>query len=233
MQMDTAMIEIPLLTAVLAAEAIVALLGVLILLIYRRSRKGRDDRDHATALVNRINHEDVAHEQRLANALSESAELLDETLRSATVEEVLRKEKALYRQAIQAFLSQDPLKLAEIDRHVRGLSEPYCRLIGRLLEQAPRREAAPDARVAKLEAELLRAQAEADSAKEQLSAAMEALDDVSNEYARMFGSARTAKELRDSLDRVFAVFRRVLQSAEAQFPPESPTGGAASGRDQP
>lgn len=217
MEETAIMIEIPELIVVLSSEAIVALVGALILMLYQASRKHRSDRSEAAALVDRINREDKAHERQLAEALSETAGMLDENLRNDTLTEVLNKEKALYRQAIQAFLSRDPAKLAEIDRHVRGISEPYCRLISQLLQQAPGSGQAGE--TADLEAELMEAKAEVIEAKQQLAAALEALDDVSKEYARMFGSRHTANEVSESLGRVLTIFKRAAGLVEAQPQP--------------
>lgn len=171
------MIQVNLLTAVLAIEALAGLIVALLFLLYRRSSKSRSEHAEAVALVDRINQEDEAHEQHLADSLSvlDDTGPLDDSMRRATVEAVLNKEKALYRLAIQAFLSRDAKKLAEIDQHVRGLSEPYCQLIQQLLKQAPpgeaRAEPAPDARTADLQAELKLVKAKAETTKAQLDSA--------------------------------------------------------------
>ncbi|SMF96924.1 hypothetical protein SAMN02949497_4338 [Methylomagnum ishizawai] len=205
MEETAVMIEIPQLAAVLATEAIVALLCALVLLWYLGARKTRAERGEAAALVERINSEDEAHEQRLAQALSDGGNLAP-SLRDSVLTEVLNKEKALYRQAIQAFLSRDPAKLAEIDRHVQGISEPYCRLIAELLRQAPRPESN-----AGLEAALEHAQVENAELQHRLGKTLQALEDVSQEYARMFGNPHTAQELSASLDRVLAAFGRITE----------------------
>lgn len=224
------MIEIPLLTAVFAAEAIVMLLGALFLLLYRGSKKDRTDRAHAEVLIGNIHQAAGVHERDLSAALADDAEWLDPSLRRATLEEVLHKEKALYRQAIQAFLSRDADQLAEIERHVRGLSEPYCRLIRQLLEKAP--QAAGD-RVAALEAELRQERAEARATGEQLRVALAALEDVSNEYADLFGAHHTTAELSASLAKVLATFHSAAQAVGAGIPSETPCGGDDPERGRP
>lgn len=217
------MIQINPLTAMLAIEALAGLAVVLLFLLYRRSSKSRSEHAEAVALVDRINQEDESHEQHLAESLSvlDDTGPLDDNMRRATVEAVLNKEKALYRLAIQAFLSRDAKKLAEIDQHVRGLSEPYCQLIQQLLKQTPpgeaRAEPAPGARTADLQAELQLAKAKADTIKAQLDSAFAALDDVSKEYARMFGSTHAAETLAESLSTVQAIFQRELDAAEARI----------------
>lgn len=217
------MIQVNLLTAVLAIEALAGLIVALLFLLYRRSSKSRSEHAEAVALVDRINQEDEAHEQHLADSLSvlDDTGPLDDSMRRATVEAVLNKEKALYRLAIQAFLSRDAKKLAEIDQHVRGLSEPYCQLIQQLLKQAPpgeaRAEPAPDARTADLQAELKLVKAKAETTKAQLDSAFAALDDVSKEYARMFGSTHAAETLAESLSTVQAIFQREMDAAEARI----------------
>jgi hypothetical protein len=226
------MIEIPALIAVLAAEAIVALSGLLILLGYRRSRKKRLDRAEAGRFIDRVNETGESRLAELYAALAPDGGPPSEPWFRTLLEEIMAREKAIYRQAFEAFLNRDAARLAEIDAQVRELAEPYCRLIEQWREKLPKYDPTRDLeRIDELQAEVLRTRAEADHARAELALALESLEDVSAEYAKMFGSRKTADQLQASLGRVLGIFRRTTQAAGEEPSPDPLDGHDFPGRE--
>lgn len=222
------MIEIHSLTAIFATEAIVALLGALVLMLFLAARKKRGEREQAGELVTRLNETEKARLQQLDAALVESTELVDDEVRRQTLEAVGHQEKALYRHVIQAFLSRDAEKLAEIDNPVRALSEPYCQLVKQLIERMPAHDTSKAGeKLAALETEIRQARAEAERTNEQLTLALATLDEVSGEYVKMFGEPQQAEELHASRKRMLDAFRRTERLAAGGSIPDQHSDASA------
>jgi hypothetical protein len=220
------MIEVSTLSAVLAVETIVVLFGTIILLGYRLARKKRMERTELNEFIERVNQCEAIRRENLYAALTGHDRIVDEAVYRETVENVIIKERALYRQLFDAFLSRDMAKLAEIDLYTRELSEPYCYLVNQLpkgtlpqdhpehLDYLEDRE-----KIARLENEVIRLQDEATQTQTQLTQTLEALVDISTEYTKMFGSSHSTAELQASVARLLDVFRRTEHACRAVAAP--------------
>lgn len=225
------MIEIHTLTAVFAVEAIAVLLLALGLMLFFSRRRKRGEHGQAQALVARINATEVSRMRHLDSELPELVERLPEGIRQETLALVSRQEKALYRQVIQAFLTRDAEKLADLEQYVQGVSVPYLQLLQQLDAQLPNTESAEKLSVIEQQlqasvAESQRLRGENEQLQEQLKLSLDSLDEVSKEYARMFGHADSAEELQVSREKMMAAFRRSENLANAGLPldHESPAG---------
>jgi len=202
------MVELHPLAALLTAELIVVLVLAVVFFLIGASKKRRTAHDQADDLVERIVNDEESHLTDLASGLSESGAILPESSRQQVVEAVSQQEKALYRHVIQAFLTGDAARLGDLDRYVRGISEPYCQLIQELIQRS--RECDPAelvARIADLETQVQEARTESAQLREELSQSLATLDEVSKEYAKMFGDKHTAADLHASRLRMLDRFR--------------------------
>ncbi|QSA96336.1 hypothetical protein [Methylococcus sp. EFPC2] len=213
------MLEISALTAVLVAEVLAALLLVLGALLWRAWRRKRAERSHADKLVEHINRADAQRLDELNLALADPSLALDDDQRSHTLEQVGARERALYRLVIRAVLDHDVERLAQLDRHVRALSEPYRELIAQLAEKRPQQESGDvQVRLENAEEQTRQASAEAEHLRAQLKAALETLDEVSSEYTRMFGESKSGDELQLSRHRMLEAFQRAEALARGELP---------------
>ena len=182
------MIEVHSVIVVLVLEALVALLLALLFLAARNWFKRRRERGQVDDFVNRINHQADIVLPTANQPLSENSEAaLSSDVLQETLDAVNHREKELYRHVLQAFLQRDAGKLAQLDQHVRALSEPYTRLIQEVLARPLKQ---PDTllveQVQQARAEANKAREEAEQIKLKLGNALNTLNNVSSEYAKMF-----------------------------------------------
>ena len=182
------MIEVHSVIVVLVLEALAALLLALVVLSLRSWLKQRRDRVQMNQFVEHINQQDEITLQQPAQPSTEaSEELLAGEMLQQTLEAVSQREKALYRHVLQAFLRRDASKLTDLDHYVRALSEPYTALIQELLARPPKETSAQlTERVQQAQADAQKAREEAEHIKQKLGSALNTLNNVSSEYAKMF-----------------------------------------------
>lgn len=224
------MIEIPALIAILIAETLVLLVGIMVFQEYRRSRKKQHDRVETNRFIERIN---KTQKDRLGELC---AALIHHNLGTnfqecrEPLEEIIRCEKLLYRQFFDAFLNHDSAKIKALDGMVRDLTLPYCRL-AKQLQEIQAAEAvdltAYQEKVEALEASLATSQQEIEQVKSHLSLATRSLKDISDEYTQMFGSYKGITEVQQSMERMLGIFKRIERRAEtinakAVEPPSPP-----------
>jgi hypothetical protein len=226
------MIEIPALIAILVAETLILLVGVLVFQEYRKSRKRQHDRVETNRFIERIN---LTQRDRLGDLC---AALLHHNLGTdfqacrEHLEEIIRSEKLLYRQFFDAYLNHDSAKIKALDGLVRDLTIPYCRLAKQLqdIQMATMVDVETQKEmIADLEARLYASQQESDQLKSHLALATTSLRDISEEYTQMFGSYKGVSEVQDSLGRVLDIFRQAEQRVTA--PEAEPASGNARFQD--
>lgn len=213
------MIEIYPLAAILTVEALFALLIWVGFLLVGRWNRGRARRGEATHLVERIQEAEPARRDDLAVACEQLGPAITDELRNATVEGVLLRERLLYRQIVKLFIEPSADALKQVEALIGDNAEPYWRLLRVMAEHSAAPAAPTDNTAAILQrAELARLAAENKSLEAQLIAARKALEDVSNEYAQMFGGAKPAEELRRSLRHVLDVFQEAEHAVRRSTP---------------
>jgi DNA repair exonuclease SbcCD ATPase subunit len=224
---DSEMIAIHSLTAVLAAEALIVLSGLLLWLLLRGKRRERRERGQARAWVRRFKAHEKDRRESLGEELAGMDAIVDEASLGETLAEVKEREQMLYCVIIDAFLTHDVDKLSAVEEQVGGLSEPW-RLLARRLSAAAAGED-PRERLAAMDADLRQARAEAENAAKELERArieredlaqrldraIVALDQVSGEYAKMFNDPKSAEELRASRARLLQALRAAERSLGA------------------
>lgn len=215
------MIEIPALIAILVAETLILLVGVLVFQEYRKSRKRQHDRMETSRFIERIN---LTQRDRLGDLC---AALLHHNLGTdfqacrEHLDEIIRSEKLLYRQFFDAYLNHDSARIKALDGLVRDLTIPYCRLAKQLqdIQMANMVDVETQKEmIADLEARLHTSLKEVDQLKSHLSLATTSLRDISEEYTQMFGSYKGVSQVQDSLDRVLDIFKLVEQQSAALNP---------------
>lgn len=204
------MIEIPALIAILIAETLILLVGIMVFQEYRRSRKRQQDRIETNRFIERIN---LTQKDRLGDLC---AALLHHNLGTdfqacrEHLEDIIRSEKLLYRQFFDAYLNHDSAKIKAMDGLVRDLTLPYCRLARQLQDLMMASQVDVEAQkelIADLESRLTASQHEVEQVKSHLAVATRSLKDISEEYTQMFGSYKGVSEVQDSLERVLDIFK--------------------------
>jgi len=198
------MIQLDTLTLFLLLEAIAVLTLAVVIGIWLLSRRKRRERQTVNNLINRLKKVEHGQCQELEESLREIQTLPDDK-RRALIDEIMEREKALYRQIMKLFLERDLSLLGKLDERVRELTKPYHEL---LRDLPPGEDPATAVALAKAEEEIMRLKLETERLAEQLQVAVETIDDLSTEYTRMFAPDKTNEDMEASRRRILDTLRQ-------------------------
>ncbi len=209
------MIDLQTFSLAFFAEAALLLLAVLGLVLHTWLRNQRQERQAAGRLIAQLQRAMPEHGENLQQLL-EGFEQLPAEHQEDLIADLLARERRLYQQILNLFLSRDPRRLGHIESHIRALQEPYQQLL-QSLPQAPAPAADPEA-LAEARARIRTLEAEVEQLADQLQVALETLDNLSSEYTRMFAPDRSREELEASRRRIMEALKR----GEEKLRPPSP-----------
>jgi len=196
-----------LLSLVLLAEVFVVGLVVLYLIFFVFGKKKQEQRQAVEAITRGFK----KHHSERSKELNEDAILssIDGELLSKFVQEISQKEANLYQQISKLFLQKDTTALKLLDKRVKEVSDSYWEVIKQTV-QSSQNKVSTGGNEASLKADLDVAVSEQERLSEQLNVALTTLDEVSNEYAHLFGSDKDEEELKASKEKMLACFQKVL-----------------------
>lgn len=212
------MIELNSVVMILMVEALVALLLLCGWWLWRARKTKTQDFILAESLVDDIDDTAAQHSQKLAVLLNECCQL-EESTKAALLKDIALHEKALYRLFVQLFLDRDTSQLKELQGYLFDLDKPYCKMLqyGSVdYQQAALDKIAPT-RNQELEfanKEIVRLADENAVLSSQLQEALKTIENISEEYARVFNNTQNEVELRESAKKVLAVFQNTLDSLQ-------------------
>lgn len=160
----------------------------------------RNKRNKETAAINSFLNQLEDHallkNQPLDRLLRETCGF-DPRIVRESLQDVSASERELMQKVIQLFLQREMLLLNEIDRCIGKLSEPYCQLLSKLANEA---KPVNDDNTQKLE-QMNR------QLTEQLDTAMQTIDEITNEYTRVFNGHQTELELENSSKKMLQIYQ--------------------------
>lgn len=209
------MIEVNSLVAVFVVEGLAALFLLVVITVFFMTSKKSKERSAVKGLVHKLKDGESSRKENLSARLSESC-VLDESTIDFTIAEVDSHEKILYQQIMKMFLGRDAALLLEIDKSVQALSEPFCQLLAQvaIIEKV---DPTMSAAIETANVEIKRLRGESERLTEQLSMAMQTMDEVSSEYSKMFGSSKNAEELDVSCKRMLNTYKRAEEKMRDAF----------------
>jgi HPt (histidine-containing phosphotransfer) domain-containing protein len=141
---------------------------------------------------------------------------LDKSAIDTALAEIDYQEKNLYQQIVKMFLGRDVALLQEIDKNVQALSEPFCKLLAQVAT-VDKVDPAITTAIETANVEITRLRGESERLTEQLSMAMQTMDEVSSEYSKMFGASKDAEELDVSRERMLNTYKRAEEKMREAF----------------
>ncbi len=196
------MVELNSVLMLFMLEASVVLF-ILILLIFLFSKNNRKKEYAASAkVIDQLQDTENIKAKKLASLFSTHCKLEQEVLNSLLTE-IKSSERNLYQQIIKTFLTRDVKLLGKIEQQIDKISEPYCKVISH----------ASSGKVEDKESEekLQRLTEENKRLAEQLTIAMNTMDEISAEYTRVFSGTQTELELENSSKKMFDIFQQASQ----------------------
>jgi hypothetical protein len=116
----------------------------------------------------------------------------------------------LYQQIIRIFLNRDATVLGDIDQQIDKISEPYCKMLSYSSGSKDDTD-----KVKQQEQENDQLTRENERLGEQLTIAMNTMDEISAEYTRVFSGTQTELELENSSKKMFSIFQQASQKIKA------------------
>jgi len=199
------MIEIDSIILVFMAEALLAFFLLILVWFFISKKKTTGDELASEKVIEKLQDTENIKAKQLSILISTHCDL-----EPAKVNEVLAdirsNERQLYKQIIQVYLNRDVEALETIDQHIDQLSEPYCKLLARSSESAVDTD-----KIKKEQQEAKKLINENERLREQLTVAMNTMDEISAEYTRVFSGTQTELELDNSSKKMFMIFRQAEQ----------------------
>ncbi|MEH6502482.1 MAG: hypothetical protein V7682_01135 [Cycloclasticus sp.] len=197
-----------LLTWVLLAEVLFAVLIILGLILFVASRQKKTTHKAIQTLIKKIKKNAVNRKEKVNE--DDVFSSLDGNLIDELFEEVREKESKMYQHIVKIFLKKEADDLKSLDSYMDEISAPYWKALKEVVEQS-RVNVQDGADSSPVSMEMTLVVNENERLSEQLSAALKTLDEVSNEYANMFDGKKEREELNSSRARVLDHFHQVLQ----------------------
>lgn len=199
------MIQLDSLILAFLVEAIAGLLLLVAVTWFFYYHNKKKDRSAAINLINELKKNEGARNQDLTNIMADAGACNQESFENL-VTEVANCERTFYRHIVKMFLDRDSSMLAEVDKRVQALSEPYCAFITQIAENTDADPATAEA-IETANSEIDRLTSDTRRLSEQLSITLETMNNVSSEYANMFGGTKEAEELERSRKKMLSFYK--------------------------
>jgi len=194
------MMEISPVSMVFMLEASIVLVLLLLILYFVLKNNSKGDEAASSKVIDKLQDTEKLKSKKLAELISEHCELEQGDLDNLLAE-VKKNERNLYQQIIRIFLKRDVDLLGKIDQHIDKFSEPYCKILSHASGGGGEKEKELEEKLNKLAEENTRL-------AEQLTIAMNTMDEISDEYTRVFSGTQTELELSNSSKKMFSIFQK-------------------------
>ncbi len=203
------MIELDSIMVVFMAEAVLVLFLLIFALLLLSRKHAIGAQEASGKVIDKLQDAEKIKAKKLSELVSVHCAIEPELLNDLQVE-IKNSERHLYQQIIRIFLNRDKQVLKEIDQQIDSLIEPYCKL---LTHSSGGREDTD--KVSQQEQKNDQLAMENERLKEQLTIAMDTMDEISAEYTRVFSGTQTELELDNSSKEMFAIFQQAGQKIKA------------------
>lgn len=197
------------LNTVLLAEALVIVVLILSAIFWLSLKRKSRDRTAVGDLIQSIGLTTDQHSLELEQQLSGSSALEQEAL-DALLNSAKQNEKALYQHIIALYLKRDVRLLEQLSQKVHGLTSPYCSALSQLNGQGATSKAQQQ-QLESLQQELDQAIHDKRRLSRELRTVSNTLEEVSDEYAQMFGGSRGMDEINASKKRMLRILENTLK----------------------
>ena len=174
-------------------------------------KKNLGEQTAANKLIDKLEDTENIKAKQLEGMISENCNIEPDVVKGL-LNEISTSERILYQQMIQMFLNRDVELLNDMDQYIDNLSEPYCKIIRYSSDNVEESDVLNVA-----EDKIERLMKETERLGEQLTVAMDTMDEISSEYTRVFSGTQTELELENSSKKMFAIFHNAEQQIRDSF----------------
>lgn len=204
------MVELNSIVVVILVEALLALFLLIFIWLLLSKKKVARDQQASHDFIDKLQNNEKNKEKKLIEIFSTHIHL-EEMLEKELLAEMMSSERHLYQQIIQLFLKKDIDVLIAIGQYVDDFSQPYHKLLAYSSEKGLV-NTAPLEEQKQINQHLIQ---ENERLGEQLVIAIKALDEISDEYTRVFSGTQTELELENSSKKMFTIFQQAEQKTKA------------------
>jgi len=190
------MVELDSVMFVVMLEALLALSIVISLILFLARKKKQKEQLASNELIDKLQDTEKIKVKQMNELISTHCELEPGRV-NELLEEVQTSERNLYKQIIKIFLNRDIKLLGNIDQHIESLAEPYCKLLSHSSGGG-----------SEVEEQIQKLTSDNERLSEQLTIAMNTMDEISAEYTRVFSGTQTELELENSSKKMFEIFHQ-------------------------
>jgi len=194
------MIELSPVSMVFILEVSIVLFLLLILLFFVSKNKSKEEEATSSKVIDKLQDTEKLKAKKLSELITQHCDLEPEDLDNLLVE-LKSNERNLYKQIIRIFLKRDIDLLGKIDKHIDKFAEPYCKILSHVSGGSGEKEK-------ELEEKLNKVVEDNRRLADQLTIAMSTMDEISDEYTRVFSGTQTELELENSSKKMFSIFQK-------------------------
>ena len=205
------MIELNSVFVVVMVEAFAGLILLLLGFLLFSSKTNSSEHTAANKLIDKLEDTENIKAKQLEEMIAENCNIEPDEIKGL-LDEISSSERILYQQMIRMFLNRDVELLNDMDNYIDNISEPYCKII-RCSSNNVKESDVLNVSEDKIE----RLMKESERLGEQLTVAMNTMDDISSEYTRVFSGTQTELELENSSKKMFAIFHDAEQQIKNLF----------------
>ncbi len=207
------MMELNSVWGVLLIEGFMALTLLVIVFVLLSKKKKAAEHTAAYDLIDKLEESKNINAKKLRAMILEHCAVEPDVL-TELLGKINQNEQQLYKQILHIFLNRDMRLLDDLDQYIAGLSEPYFTMLEFTSNKAAvSLEKQEKQSEDKVEVErLMRVNKKLGA---QLSEAMATMDEVLEEYTRVFSGTQTELELKNSSKKMFEIFRYAEQRVKS------------------
>lgn len=202
------MIELDATLAILMLEALIVLIGLVLLFIVMNANKKNKEHAAADSLIKKVNKSSAERNENLTDVLT-NIRAIDLEMQQQVMQDISAQERQLYQEIVRLFLQKDVSTLSKIDNCIKGLSEPYFKLIQTQSGAGDSAVSSDD--ISSAQQTISKLQTTCKRLSDQLNTALSSVDEISSEYSRIFNGTKNEEELQKSCKKMLHLYRQAQQ----------------------
>lgn len=206
------MIELSPISFILLIEVLVAMVLLVFSFLLFSRNKNSSEQVAAHKFIDKLENTKNFKTNELKQIMSQQSSIDTDKLEQL-LGEINQNDHVLYQQVIQLFISRDVKLLQKINQTIEQLSEPYCNL----LSYSSNDDDQDKEKLQVAESKIHKLILDTGLLDQQLTEAINTMDEISAEYTRVFTGTQTEEELEKSSRKMLMTYKESEQRIRASF----------------
>lgn len=206
------MIELSPISFILLIEVLVAMVLLVFSFLLFSRNKNSSEQVAVHKFIDKLENTKNFKTNELKQIMSQQSSIDTDKLEQL-LGEINQNDHVLYQQVIQLFISRDVKLLQKINQTIEQLSEPYCNL----LSYSSNDDDQDKEKLQVAESKIHKLILDTGLLDQQLTEAINTMDEISAEYTRVFTGTQTEEELEKSSRKMLMTYKESEQRIRASF----------------